>query len=204
MDTLFPKLLLIVESCFALFLGGLGIYLIIFALHNRLDDKESRSWSKSQGVIIDNEIITELMPRGRMSYIPVVKYIFLANHRMIQGRKICVGRPHQFPRQKKAQQLLGNYLPGCKVNVFFDPHNPEEAVLEPCIYDRKQCLVLGTIFILLMILVLSLIAVWWSNEKSMVIDQLYKSLWVGKIFGWKHLLKKVTLPHFTCYLSARV
>lgn len=70
---------------------------------------------------------------------------------------------------------------------------------------NSVCLVLGTIFILLMILMLSLIAVWWSNEKRMVIDHLlYKSYWVGKTFGWTHLLKKVTLQHFTCYLSARV
>lgn len=164
MDTFFPYFCVIVESCFALFLGGLGIFLIIFAQRYRPGDEECRSWPKSQGVVIENEIITELTPSGRKSYIPVVRYIFLANHRMVQGRKICVGLPHHFSRQKKAQQLLGNYPPGCKVSVFFNPLNPEEAVLERIIYDPKQCLILGTIFIILMILMLSLIATWWINE----------------------------------------
>jgi len=190
MDTFFPYFFVMVESCFALFLGGLGIYLIIFSQRYRMVNQESRSWSKSKGVIIENELITELTPKGKISYIPVVKYIFLANHRMIQGRKICVGRPHQFSRQKKARQLLDAYPPSCKVNVFFNPHNPEEAVLEQFIYNPQQCLILGTIFIILMILMLSLIATWWINEHKLVFDHLIsKSCGVYKIPEWQLLLK---------------
>jgi hypothetical protein len=198
MDTIFPYFCVIVESCFALFLGGLGIFLIIIAQRYQPDDKECRSWPKSQGVVIDNAIITKRTPKGRQSYVPVLQYIYQANHRMIQGSNIHHSSTPRFLQQEKAQQMLENYPPGRKVWVFFNPKDPEEAVLEQFIYDPKQCLILGMIFIILMILMLSLLTTWWISEHKLVFEHLLNappSIW--KIPDWQLLLKNVNLTEST-------
>lgn len=109
MDIFFPKLYLIVESCFAIFLGGLGIFLIYFALRLNKDDEKCQSWPISQGVIINTEIITECDPKGKISYIPFVQYIFQANHQMVQGCKLCVGCPpisHVGEKRSKSLKII--------------------------------------------------------------------------------------------------
>ena len=174
MDTFFPNLCLIVESSFALFLGGLGMFLLIFALRLKPDDEECGSWPKSQGVVFENEIKTEFNHRGRISYIPVVQYIFQANHRMLQGHRICIGPPLHFMRQQKANQVLENYPLGCKVWVFYNPQNPEEAVLERRIYNRQQCLILGVVFILLMIILLSVTVYLWRSDNQLNLRSIFK------------------------------
>jgi hypothetical protein len=167
MDRLFTNLCLIFESSFALFLGGLGLFLLFFALRLKPDDEACGTWPKSQGVVIGNELKTELNQRGRINYIPVVQYIFQANHRMVQGNRICVGRPLHFMRLQKANQVLENYPLGCKVWVFYNPQDPEEAVLERRIYDRQQCLILGVVFILLMIILLSVTVYLWRSDHQL-------------------------------------
>ena len=174
MDTFFPNLCLIVESSFALFLGGLGIFLVIFALRLKRDDEECGTWPKSQGVVIGNELKTELNQRGRINYIPVVQYIFQANHRMVQGNRICVGHPLHFMRLQKAQHTLENYPLGCKVWVFYNPQDPEEAVLERRIYDRQQCLIFGVVFILLMIILLSVTVYMWRSDNQLNLRSIFK------------------------------
>lgn len=174
MNTIFPYFYVIIESCFALFLGGLGIFLIISAQGLKPDVGECQSWRKSEGVIIEAEIISECDPKGKINYIPVVQFIFQANHRMVQGSQICTGRSPHFTRQQKALQNLENYPLGSKVSVFFDPHNPEEAVLEGHIYDRRQCLILGSVFILLMIFLLGMTAFFWCFEHQINLHLIFK------------------------------
>jgi len=179
MDHLFPIFCLIIAGSYAVFLGALGIVLIFIAQRQCFNYEKCQSWHRSQGVVFENGMTTDLTSHGRISYIPVVQYVFLANHHMVQSCKIGFGRPQQYSRRKKAQQILDSYPPGCKVNVFFNPHNPEETVLEGSIYNPKQCLILGTIFILLMVLLLSLIAAWCINQKNDVVFHLLNiSSWV--------------------------
>ena len=170
MEYLFSTFCAIFGSCYALFLGGVGIFLIIFALSNKQDDEKCRTWLKSEGIIIENAITREVSPKGKVCYIPVVQYIFQANHCMIQGSDIHPGPPTRYLHTKKAQQMLEYYPTGRKVWVFYNPKNPQEAVLERSRYNRTHCYIMGSIFIVLMILMLGLITAWWFNENEVVFE----------------------------------
>lgn len=161
MDPWFTRLLCLIISSYALFLGGLGVYLLIFARSHQSKDMVYRSWPKSKGIITLNKIKTENDEQGRTSFIPTVQFIYLADHHFYQGDRIFVGDPPRFTKRRKAENILDQFPLGCQVSVFYDPLKPQNAILEHATFATSHCVILGVIFITMMIILLSLMSFWW-------------------------------------------
>ncbi len=161
MDAFFDDLLFVSLLVYALFIGGVGIYLLIIAWCHKKWEEGCRSWVKTKGIVIANDVIIDNDLQGRMRYSPMVQYNFQAKRHFYQGGRMRLGEPLQFRRQSSAKKVLADFSLGSKVNVLYNPANPEDAVLARDDYIPSHCVLIGMFLIMLAILLLSAIYSGW-------------------------------------------
>ena len=128
--------------------------LVIWAISLQLKISASRRWSSTPGRIINSELATRSTATSRGSfsaYYPKVVYEYQVGGQTYQGNRIMFG---QFPAHSSpdlAQSKLAQYQLHSTGQVFYNPANPAEAVLEQSAMTLKTLwLVAGLIFILLL------------------------------------------------------
>jgi len=82
----------------------------------------------------------------RTTYEPVVRYAYSVEGSSHTSERICFGAVHF--DQVTAYKMLNRYTNGADVNVFYDPEDPSEAVLEPHTPGGTTALFTGSLFIL--------------------------------------------------------
>ena len=81
-----------------------------------------------------------------ISYTPKVEYTYDVGDQVFTGEKLSFGFTTRYGNQTKAEAQLAHYPEGSQVTVYYDPSNPEEAVLERKPTGTSTMLVLGIIF----------------------------------------------------------
>ncbi len=139
MQALVPALLFGVA---ALVLFGVAAWLLVPGVREFRQARASVGWPSTPGKIvsasvvyiapIDSAVDTEMDSRRRPSYRPVIEYAYnvngksyRANHRVFGDESIS------YASQNKAQAMIADYSPERAVQVYYDPANPEAAVLLP-------------------------------------------------------------------------
>jgi hypothetical protein len=128
----------------AMAVAVIGIALFLFGLHQRRKLRASRDWQRALGNITNTRIDTidrHGQETDERSFEPIVEYSFWANGQTFYGRRMGFSTT-TYPSVKKAQAALAPYNVGAPIEVFYDPANPQECVLE-----RKDSV--GLVFIIL-------------------------------------------------------
>ena len=120
-------------------LVGLALLLAAFIFHVAVCDRlmkpvECRFWPTSEGQISISTVIHGVREPGhrgpRIYYTPNVKYTFAVNDHEYTGNRIHVTRDHRYDSPSEAIPIANQYKAGDSVVVFYDPNNPQDAVLD--------------------------------------------------------------------------
>jgi len=115
-----------------------GACLLIFAgmlfnlIRMRGQMRATRSWDRMEGVITVSEVD---QPPAHVSddlndATPVIRYRYRADRQEMESGQVAIGGQPLMTRVL-AGKLVGRYPVGARVDVFVDPNNPKQALLEP-------------------------------------------------------------------------
>ncbi len=161
MQVLAPALLF---GLVAFILFGVVAWLLVPGVRQFRQARASRAWPSTPGKIISASVV-DIAPvsvdmdgdrqGSRPSYRPVIEYAYdvdgkgyRANHRVFGDESIA------YASENKAQAAIADYSPERAVQVYYDPANPETAVLLPgrtgsvlaAIVAGVICLAIGLLF----------------------------------------------------------
>ena len=150
MQTLVPAFLF---GFIALILFGVSAWLLMPGVREFNLARASQRWPSVPGKVISTNVIyqapmnTDMDSSSRASYRPVIEYAYAvngvsyrANHRVFGDESVVYGT---FSR---AKAIVDDYPPERGVQVYYDPEDPKNAVLEPGKIDNVvMALVAGVV-----------------------------------------------------------
>jgi hypothetical protein len=130
---------------------GAGIFLIYRSVQSRKKAEASQGWPSTAGQINESRVShsthTDTDGDSRDSYTPYVEYTYQVAGQSYNGRDLTFGFTQGYGNASKAQAMLAKYPVGAQVNVYYDPADPQKAVLERQAGGYGVGLVLGIIFL---------------------------------------------------------
>ena len=119
-----PVLVVVVTAVMALFGGGL----LFIGIRSRRAAQASRAWPSTQGTVASSQVITSGSSRSRW-YKAQVTYTFTVDGQNYTSDKVFFGDARSSSMAKE-QRVVDRYKAGAPVEVFYNPQQPQEAVLE--------------------------------------------------------------------------
>jgi len=109
--------------------------------------RSSASWPSVQGQITDALLDYSTDADGGDSYSPQVTYTYAVNGRSYESQTIKFGE-NSYGSKRQAQAILDRYPNGQRIAVFYDPTQPDRAVLEPGVSGGSYIvLAIGVLFV---------------------------------------------------------
>ena len=133
------------DGLFLAFFGGVIVASVAVTMVRAL---ATRSWTRTLGNVVDNRIVetqtSDELGGVEWRYQPQVWYEYSVGGETFTSTRIYVGENDVvgFRYSRHAAKRLSRYPPGSPVTVYYDPHRPSRAVLEPGI-DRRLWLLLA-------------------------------------------------------------
>ncbi|MRR39066.1 DUF3592 domain-containing protein [bacterium] len=127
----------------------LGIFMIVSALRRRRQEESSAGWPGVQARVIESALEkasrTNVDGPDTTEFIPHVRYAYT-----VLGREYTSNRISFAPlttNQSPAEQILSRYPAGATVMVYYNPAQPDQAVLERSGGSLWVSLVIGILMI---------------------------------------------------------
>ena len=141
----------------ALIFGAVGIGVLILYRRGKQKAQESSAWPSVTGKVLEAEVSshTETDSEGESveAYAPRVVYEYVVNGVAYRGNRLAIGPVATSRSRHSAEQEVARYPLGGEVQVFYNPQNPAEAVLQTRLQAGKVMLILGIIFLGLGVLI---------------------------------------------------
>lgn len=110
-----------------------ALFFLVMILRSQRRASASRNWPMTMGTVIASFVEPRRSSNGRggtsTSYYPVVVYEYTAEGQRYQSRRIAFGL-EVGGMARMAETRIARYPVGSLVNVYYNPANPGEAVLE--------------------------------------------------------------------------
>ncbi len=90
----------------------------------------SLSWPTADGTVVSSELATRTV-KLKKKYCPVVSYTYTVNGTERTSKNIWAMTGDYSSDREQQQAVLDNYPVGATVKVYYDPAQPDVAVLEP-------------------------------------------------------------------------
>ncbi len=106
---------------------------LVWVLRNRRRADASRSWNRTTGRVVQAQVEARRSRNQHgysTSYYPVVIYEYAIHGQRYQNDRINFGPELGFGSAGPSETVVGRYHVGNVVDVYFDPANPAESVLE--------------------------------------------------------------------------
>lgn len=110
--------------------GVLGVGFLGWSAVRLLRINASRGWPGTAGQIVESGVATTTDSEGDKTYRLAVHYRFVVNGAEYTGKLVNFGTPYA-RSPARLQPVADRYPVGAAVTVYYDPRNPERAVLEP-------------------------------------------------------------------------
>ena len=139
---------------FALALGAIGVVLIVQYLRNKQKAQASTAWPSAPGKITGHKIRVDEIDdddNNRVRYVPAVHFEYQVDGNLYQGRRVSFGSEPDFPSRQKAEAFLEAYPVESVTTVFYNPENPQEAVLSQTMRKMAASLIVGIVLVVLMV-----------------------------------------------------
>lgn len=113
-------------------IAGLGLFAWAWTAYR--DGRRSLGWPSVSGQVTSSSVTLETTQadsdsRLESTYYPSVSYDYRVDGQSLKGSRIGVGGAEGTARKEDAEAVAGRYAVGSKVDVYYDPANPEYAVL---------------------------------------------------------------------------
>ncbi|HSH01666.1 MAG TPA: DUF3592 domain-containing protein [Anaerolineae bacterium] len=143
------------------FIGLIAIGIVLVMHHFNHKNHQlalaTEEWSHVMGQVISATINNPIGQKKRdKRYGVFVNVNYNVDGQSFTTERIAIGQ-YRFKHRSKAEQILQKYLPGQKVNVYYQPTKPDLAVLEQgthysgtLLSRTNNLLILGTIYMLFM------------------------------------------------------
>jgi hypothetical protein len=138
-------------------LGG-GIALILYSQNSKKKAGASLQWPGVDGSITDSEVresvSTDEDGGTSISYYPHVEYTYTVAGQSYTSKQVAFGGVKGYNDRDRARADLAKYPPGARVQVFYNPQKPREAVLERVAgAGAKTAMIMGIILLVLSVLI---------------------------------------------------
>ena len=134
-----------------------ALVLMFIAFRSSRKASVSRNWPMTTGKILAAGIEPRSSRSGSSgystSYYPVVQYEYTVNGQRYLGNRITFGMAVGYGWTGMAQKQITGYSVGSNVAVFYDPNQPENAVLERTAGTGSRILWLVAIMILVILVI---------------------------------------------------
>lgn len=145
-------LLILCGGGFSLFFIAFGIVLIVMNIRSKKKSEASQSWPVTNGKVVESKVKKE---RGvededgdaNYFYTVNVDYEYEVGGLLYKNKKLSFGSHPSYNKQARAQEHLAQYPLGATVNVYYDPTNPQEAVLERVARSSKLGMIFGIVML---------------------------------------------------------
>jgi hypothetical protein len=126
---------------FIIVFGAVGIGLMYWGWTIYQDARASADWPNVRGQVLSSDVRVSSDSEGGDSYVPQVEYSYLVNDVEYRDDTIKFGE-NSYGRRRTAEEIANRYPVGQSVSVYYNPAEPDEAVLEPGV-TAGSYLVLG-------------------------------------------------------------
>ena len=123
-----------------------GFVVVIVGLWNIVLGAKSKNWPRATAKILSSEVERHRTSKGGTTYGAEIHYEYHVNGIKYANNKLSFG-DYQSGSPSRAQRIENKYPEGQQFSVFYDPANPERAVLEPGVRWMQVLVVLfGAVF----------------------------------------------------------
>lgn len=105
---------------------GLGAFMVL----NLIRGRRSRNWPTVPGIVMDSQVTSYYDDEGDRMYGVAIMYRYEVDGLEFTSARRTFGEFNS-SNQGRAQRIVAQYLTGSNVQVYYDPDDPSEAVLEP-------------------------------------------------------------------------
>jgi hypothetical protein len=119
--------LLITVGLSGLFLVILNAVFVLVLLSMRRKMSQALAWPSTRGVVMTSTLESRAIREGGFRDYPVVRYSYQVGQQAFQGTRIALGPEVGGTR---ARRVIARYSAGSPVTVYYNPHDPADALLE--------------------------------------------------------------------------
>ncbi len=136
-------------GCSALIFGMAGAALLYTYFQQRGEARASAGWPATEGKIIHTEVRASSSGDSLNTvYYPQIRYEYSVLGQTYTGSQITFGGTPAKNTLREAKKALAAYPYGASVTVYYNPENPQDAVLKRTLRGGALMLTLGSVFIL--------------------------------------------------------
>jgi hypothetical protein len=171
MDSVWFNVFLVVSFGVALLFGWFGVKIFLSYQHIKQKLADSQFWQEGEASVIASEverIVRRDEDSHTVTFQPRVTYTYAVEGQDYQGDQIGFGK-FEFSAARKAKGIVENYPVGENVQVFYNPLDPQDAVLERTIFRPYSYLISALIFILVMLVMIGMLIFWWTTANPGVL-----------------------------------
>lgn len=153
-NTMAAIVLVSLGACLALLFVGGGAFMINLGRRNQKKADASQNWPSTRGTIIETGTVKNYHSGADndldvTTYSPRLKYSYKVGDSQFSSDKIAFGYGKSFNSEMAAIYSIQKYSQGRMVTVYYNPDNPNEAVLERKNERQVWGLVAGMLLIVL-------------------------------------------------------
>jgi hypothetical protein len=111
-----------------------GIFFILWGGYEIMAGYASKKWPSAEGKVTSSYVQKQVRSikdgSKKPTYYPKIRYQYSVGGKSYTGERISFSGGEGGEEKSEAQAVVDRYLSGQKVIVYYDPKNPERAVLE--------------------------------------------------------------------------
>lgn len=148
-------LILIILFCLAFM--GIGIGMLIKLVRNFSKARHSKNWLSTTGKIISSELDAQTTADENgyetTTYIANVLFQYVVNESTFEGDCINFDYGIRTSNRDLEKSIVEQYPVGSQVKVYYDPEDPQQAVLEKRVNNIFTTILVSAVFILIGVIV---------------------------------------------------
>lgn len=134
-NTMAALVLISLGACLGLLFVGAGAFMIYLGRRNQKKADASQNWPSTKGTIIETGAVKSYHSGADndsdvTTYSPKLKFSYKVGESQYASDKIAFGYGKSFNSEMSALSSIQKYSQGSMVIVYYNPENPNEAVLE--------------------------------------------------------------------------
>jgi len=130
-----------------------GVMFTIFIWGDVLDYYQSQNWHQAEGEVIRSSVQSSSGDEGTV-YLPAVEYFYYVGDQRLTHNRLRFDGEVYTSNYKGARETVERYPSGQSIRVYYDPQNPQNAVIEREIGGGMMAfLVVGGVALLIALLI---------------------------------------------------
>lgn len=115
----------------------IGLIFVLLGGYEIFQGMKTEDWPAAPGTILSSKVQSgtssshgpaRTTGSSRRRYSVDIRYRYEVDGQQFEGSRLSYGK-ETYKKRSKAQKIVSQFLPRKKIDVFFDPENPESSVL---------------------------------------------------------------------------